>query len=178
MKPKNALPNLVVMGVAGCGKSSVGLALASATGAIFLEGDAFHPAENVARMSAGVPLTDADRAGWLAQLSARLAEGRARGEPMVLACSALKRRYRDLLREGDPALVFVYLAGSRALIAERMARRSGHFMPLSLLDSQFSDLEAPQADERAIPCDIAEAPESLCAQVLAQLPAFASVQPA
>jgi gluconokinase len=92
-------PNIVVMGVAGCGKSSLGIVLSEALGATFIEGDSFHPPENVARMAAGIPLTDGDRAGWLAMLAERLAVGRARGEGMVLACSALKSRYRDKLRE-------------------------------------------------------------------------------
>lgn len=178
MYPPNSPPNLVVMGVAGCGKSHIGKAIASALDATFIEGDAFHPPENVARMSASIPLTDADRAGWLAALAARLAQGRRNGESMVLACSALKQRYRDQLREGDPDLVFVHLHGSRDLIAARMTERSGHFMPVSLLDSQFRDLEAPGADERVIACDIGAPPEPLRDQVLAQLPAFTSAQPA
>ena len=157
------------MGVAGCGKSSIGRALADAIGASYLEGDEFHPAANVARMAAGIPLTDADRAGWLSALSARLAQGCAQGERMVLACSALKRSYRDRLREGDPQLYFVHLSGSRALIAERMSQRHGHYMPLSLLDSQFRDLEPPGPDEQAYTCDIGAAPEVLCRQVLAHL---------
>lgn len=162
-------PNIVVMGVAGCGKSSLGALLASGTGAVFIEGDAFHPPENIARMSAGIPLDDACRAGWLTRLAGRLAQGRQQGERMVLACSALRRSYRDILREADPDLLFVHLAGSRALIAERMAARSGHFMPQSLLESQFATLEAPQGDERVIECDIRLSVEMMCAQVMARL---------
>lgn len=162
-------PNIVIMGVAGCGKSSLGEALAETLGATFIEGDAFHPAENIARMSAGIPLTDADRASWLAVLAGCLAAGRAEGERMVLACSALKRRYRDTLREGDPGLVFVHLSGSRTLIAERMATRSAHFMPHSLIDSQFRDLEALQSDEHAIVCDIQQSLDTLRDSVLEQL---------
>ncbi len=159
-------PNLVVMGVCGCGKSSVGERLAAALGAAFVEGDAFHPPENVARMSAGIALSDADREGWLDALAARLAEGVRSGERLVLSCSALKRRYRDRLRQGDPGLVFVHLRGDRALISERMASRPGHFMPTMLIDSQFRDLEPPQADEAAIECDIRAAPEHLVERVL------------
>jgi gluconokinase len=162
-------PNLVVMGVAGCGKSLIGALLATALGAEPLEGDAFHRAENVARMSAGIALTDADRAGWLADLSERIAQARAQGRHIVLSCSALKRRYRDVLRQGDPALVFVYLHGERALIEARMASRTHHFMPVTLLDSQFRDLEVPQADEDALVVDIANPPEFMVAQVLAAL---------
>jgi gluconokinase len=169
--PKSA-PNLIVMGVAGSGKSSVGKALAEALGATYLEGDAFHSVKNVALMSAGIALNDDNRAGWLAALAERLAHARATHERTVLACSALKRRYRDRLREGDPDIVFVYLAGSRELIAERMSQRQGHYMPVSLIDSQFRDLEPPQADERAIHCDISASLATIREQVLAQLPNF------
>ncbi|ATP29316.1 gluconokinase [Chromobacterium violaceum] len=161
--------NIVVMGVAGCGKSSVGRLLAEAIGARFIEGDSFHPPENIQRMRAGIPLGDDDRAGWLANLAAQLRQGRDSGEPLVLACSALKRRYRDVLRDGDPGLRFVHLYGDKALIAERMRERSGHFMPESLLDSQFRDLEAPGADESAIPCDVSLPPEALLPRILAEL---------
>ena len=112
--------SLVVMGVSGSGKSRVGRLLAAVLGATFLEGDGFHPPENIARMSAGIALTDADRAGWLAAIAARLGEARQRGEAVVVACSALKRRYRDLLRDADPDLVFVYLSGDRELIDRRL----------------------------------------------------------
>ncbi|MGC0150972.1 gluconokinase [Chromobacterium vaccinii] len=161
--------NIVVMGVAGCGKSSVGRLLADALGAAFIEGDAYHPLANIEKMRAGIPLDDAARAGWLANLADQLRRGRAAGAPLVLSCSALKRRYRDLLRGADPELLFVHLAGDRALIASRMRERSGHFMPESLLDSQFRDLEAPTADERAIQLDIAQPPEAMLAQLLAAL---------
>jgi gluconokinase len=154
-------PNIVVMGVAGCGKSSLGAALSETLGATFIEGDAFHPPENIARMAAGTALTDADRASWLARLAERLAQGRARGERMVLACSALKRRYRDKLREGDPELLFVHLHGAREVIAERMAQRRAHFMPGSLIDSQFGDLEALEPDERALQYDVEQPLETI-----------------
>ncbi|WP_085317249.1 gluconokinase [Derxia lacustris] len=167
-------PNLVVMGVAGCGKSSVGAALATALGATWLEGDSFHPPENVARMRAGIALTDADRAGWLAALADRLAAGRARGERMVLGCSALKRAYRDRLRQGDADLVFVHLAGTRTLIAERMLLREGHYMPLSLLDSQFAALEPPDTDEAHITADVRHGPDQLRDEVLGWLAARAA----
>jgi gluconokinase len=120
-------------------------------------------------MSAGIALTDTDRAGWLAALAARLAEGVAQGERMVLACSALKRAYRDRLREGDPQLYFVHLAGSRELIAERMSHRTGHYMPLSLLDSQFRDLEPPGPDETAFTCSIDIPTEEQCVRILDHL---------
>lgn len=161
--------NIVVMGVAGCGKSSIGKLLADALGAGFIEGDSFHPPENIERMRAGIPLDDASRAGWLANLAQQLRQARADGRAIVLACSALKRRYRDVLRGGDPELRFVHLRGEAELIAARMRERSGHFMPESLLHSQFADLEAPGADERAIAADIGAPPEALLRQILATL---------
>lgn len=165
--------NLVVMGVAGCGKSLIAERLAALLGAESLEGDAFHPSENIARMSQGIALTDADREGWLAILADRLTTSREMGRRVVLSCSALKRRYRDRLRQGDPDLVFICLHGERSLIEARMARRTEHFMPVSLLDSQFRDLELPQADERAMLCDIAATPDALVAQISHALAASA-----
>jgi gluconokinase len=162
-------PNLVVMGVAGCGKSLIGHRLAQALGVVSVEGDAFHSKENIARMSAGIALTDADRAQWLAQLSAHLHQARLHGPRIVLSCSALKRRYRDVLRAGDAQVIFVYLRGTRALIDSRMAARSNHFMPLTLLDSQFRDLEEPQDDENALSVDISAPPERIVAEVVAAL---------
>ncbi len=160
----------VVMGVSGCGKSEVGTRLAQALGAAFIEGDRFHPAANVRKMSAGIPLTDADREGWLARLAAELAHGCADGRSVVLACSALKRAYRDTLRASGCAVNFVHLAGERATIAARMDARAGHYMPLSLLDSQLCDLEPLQADERGIVLDVEEAPEVLVERILASAP--------
>ncbi|OHX11492.1 gluconokinase [Chromobacterium sphagni] len=161
--------NIVVMGVAGCGKSSVGRMLAEALHASFIEGDSFHPQGNIARMSAGIPLDDSNRADWLASLAERLRQGRAGKERMVLACSALKKRYRDILRGAAPGLLFVHLHGDKALIAQRMQERSAHFMPTSLLDSQFHDLETPGPDERAIHCDISQPPAALLQQILQAL---------
>ncbi|WP_229487952.1 gluconokinase [Pseudoduganella lutea] len=149
-------PRWVVMGVAGCGKSSVGAALAERLGVRYVEGDRYHSPENVAKMSAGVPLTDGDRLHWLASLQGEIRDAMARGEGIVVACSALKRRYRDLLREGVPGLRFAHLAGTRELIEARMSARVGHYMPLSLLDSQFAALEPLQPDEAGIVLDIAE----------------------
>ncbi|WP_338767974.1 gluconokinase [Massilia sp. METH4] len=153
---KQDAPRWVVMGVAGCGKSSVGAALAERLGVRYVEGDRYHSPENVAKMSAGVPLTDGDRLHWLASLQGEIRDAAQRGEGIVVGCSALKRRYRDLLREGVPNLRFAHLAGSRDLIAERMAARTGHYMPLSLLDSQFATLEPLQPDEAGITLDIRE----------------------
>lgn len=161
-----AHPNVVFMGVCGCGKSTVARRYAAGAGYVVVEADDFHPPANVAKMRSGQPLTDEDRAGWLAALAARISEGRARGETMVLTCSALKRAYRDRLRQADPDLFFVHLAGTRELLARRLGERQGHFMPASLLDSQLAALEAPQAPfERCLTVDIAAAPEVLCATV-------------
>lgn len=156
----------VVMGVSGCGKSEVGQRLATALGVPFLEGDAYHPAANVDKMAAGIPLTDIDRAGWLASLRDEIAAASARGEGLVLACSALKRRYRDLLREADPRLHFVHLDGARTLIAQRMLARTAHFMPTSLLDSQLADLEPLGPDEQGLRLDIVKDPADLAQEIL------------
>jgi gluconokinase len=157
----------VVMGVSGCGKSTVGAALAARLDVRFIEGDAFHPPDNVAKMSAGLPLDDQDRAGWLQALAAEIGRARAQGVGLVLSCSALKRRYRDLLRQADPDLRFAHLQGPRALIAGRMAARSGHYMPPALLDSQLRDLEALQDDEAGLLLDITQAPQALVDHIVA-----------
>ncbi|MBB3219242.1 gluconokinase [Pseudoduganella umbonata] len=158
----------VVMGVCGCGKSTVGAALAERLGAPFIEGDKFHPAENVAKMSAGFPLDDADRAGWLRALADEIGRARDRGEGLVVSCSALKRRYRDLLRQADPELRFAHLQGPRELIADRLGRRTDHYMPPTLLDSQLRDLEALQDDEGGIRLDIALPPDGLVERIIEQ----------
>ena len=140
----------VIMGVSGSGKTTIGRALARRLGWRFQEGDALHPPENIAKMKAGHPLDDQDRAPWLAAIAARIDEWRGRGECGVVTCSALKRRYRDIIIGNRPDVRLVYLEGSRELIGKRMAVRHGHFMPASLLDSQFAALEPPAPDEHAI----------------------------
>lgn len=157
----------VVMGVSGCGKSTVGAQLATALGLEFLEGDSLHPASNVARMAAGVALSDEDREGWLQTLAARLQRAQVDGRGLVLSCSALKRAYRDILRRGAPDACFLHLQGDYPLLAARMAARTGHYMPLSLLASQLSTLEAPGAGENAQSFDLASRPEDIVAAVLA-----------
>ena len=157
-----------MMGVSGSGKTTVGAALARALGVDFVEGDAYHPAENVARMSRGIPLTDDDRAGWLRALAERLRQAREAGTGLVMTCSALKRSYRDVLRAGAPEVRFVLLRGPRELIAERLVSRRGHFMPASLLDSQLATLEEPAPDEDAWVCDVRASPEELVAELLAR----------
>lgn len=158
------------MGVSGCGKSEIGRRLADRLGLAYVEGDDDHPAVNVSKMAAGKPLDDADRQDWLLILQARIRAARERGIGLVLSCSALKRRYRDLLRQGDPALRFVHLAGERALIAARMQARGDHFMPLTLLDSQLRDLEPLAPDENGLRLDIRQPPEQLIENIIQHYP--------
>ncbi len=154
------------MGVAGSGKSVIGAALASALGVEFVEGDRYHSTENVERMSRGIPLTDSDRAQWLRSLALRMREAKQAGTGLVVSCSALKRSYRDVLRAEARDVRFVFLAGERALIAERLAGRTGHFMPPALLDSQLAALETPSPNERAWVCDIRKSPQELVADLV------------
>ncbi|TXF96912.1 gluconokinase [Massilia arenae] len=156
----------IVMGVSGCGKSSIGAKLAFELGVPFIEGDAFHSEANVAKMSAGVPLTDDDRRDWLLNLRDKLA---AREGGAVLSCSSLKRAYRDLLRSGGGDVRFAHLAGPREVLLERVSNRPGHYMPPSLLDSQLSTLEPLQPDEAGITLDIRDSQEQLVAQILASV---------
>lgn len=154
----------IIMGVSGCGKSHIGSRLANALGVEFIEGDTYHSDVNVARMSAGTPLTDEDRRDWLLLLRDMLArrEGGA-----VLSCSSLKRSYRDLLRSAGGDVRFVHLAGERSLLAERVSNRPGHYMPPSLLESQLQTLEPLQPDEAGITLDIRDTPTQLVAQIIA-----------
>jgi len=157
----------VIMGVAGSGKSTIGAELARVLGIEFVEGDDLHPPDNVKRMAAGIPLTDDDRHGWLTAIATRLREAKRAEIGLVVSCSALKRSYRDLLRsKGDTDVRFVYLAGSRTLLAERMANRRGHFMPRSLLESQLAILEEPAPDEQAWVCDIRDTPDTIVADLV------------
>jgi carbohydrate kinase (thermoresistant glucokinase family) len=160
--------HLVVMGVSGCGKTSVGRALAQALGHGFIEGDELHPPANVAKMAAGTPLTDADRAGWLAEIGRRLGQAHAAGTGLVVSCSALKRSYRDGLRAACPGLLFLHLHGSADLLRRRLQARTGHYMPPSLLDSQLATLEPPAADEAALSLDISPPTAQVVAAALAQ----------
>ncbi len=146
--------NIVVMGVSGCGKSTLGAELAQRMGMRYVEGDELHPPENVERMAAGIALTDADRRGWLETIANVLREAREQVQPVVVTCSALKRSYRDALRQGDAHLRLVYLQGDPALLAKRMQARSGHYMPASLLDSQLAALEPPGDDEQPMVVEI------------------------
>ena len=152
---------VLLMGVSGAGKTTVGERLAAALNATFHEGDQFHPPENVTKMARGEPLTDADRGPWLATIAAAIGRADAAGANAVFACSALKRGYRDILRSACPALRVVHLAGSEALIRGRLEGRRGHFMPPTLLPSQFLTLEPPEAGEQPIVIDIAAAPDAI-----------------
>ena len=152
---------VVVMGVSGSGKTTIAERLAAAEGWTLLEGDSFHPPANVAKMASGTPLTDADRWPWLRAIAAEIDAYRARGESAVVACSALRRAYRDVLIGERSDVRLVYLKGSRALIAERLRARKGHFMPPALLDSQFRTLEEPGADENPIAVEIGGTPDEI-----------------
>ncbi len=141
---------LVIMGVSGCGKSTMAEGLHKKLGWVFQEGDALHSAANVAKMSAGIPLDDADRAPWLASCARWIADLHERGEPGILTCSALKRSYRETLSQGFPEVWFVYLEVPEEVIADRLAHRSNHYMPSSLLPTQLRTLEVPGSDEQVI----------------------------
>jgi len=160
---------LVLMGVSGSGKTTVARIIAERLRWPFEEGDALHPPANVAKMAAGHPLTDEDRAPWLAKVADWVDARLDAGESGVITCSALKRKYRELIDRRGERVEFVYLHGSRELIASRLAGRHGHFMPSSLLDSQFATLEEPGADEPAIRVEIGEPPEAIATDIAAAL---------
>jgi carbohydrate kinase (thermoresistant glucokinase family) len=160
---------LVLMGVSGCGKTTVAKLVAEAHGVPYQEGDALHPPENVAKMSEGHPLTDEDRWPWLHAIAAVIDGWRAAGQSGLVTCSALKRAYRDILIGPRQDVRLVFLRGDQALIAGRLAKRRGHYMPSSLLDSQFATLEEPGPDESPLVVDIRATPEELARQVGALL---------
>lgn len=161
-------PLVVVMGVSGSGKSTVGEELAERLGVPFAEADSFHPPANVAKMSVGTPLTDEDRRPWLAAIAAWLGDHAATGG--VVSCSALRRRYRDRLRRDTPEVFFLHLDGTEELIARRMAARKGHFMPRSLLRSQFETLEPLDADEHGAAVSVAGSQPEVLRRARAALP--------
>ena len=159
--------HVVVMGVSGSGKSTIGELLAQKLGGTFIDGDFLHPENNVAKMAAGIPLNDADRKPWLEAVGRRLAQ--AGDESLVIACSALKKSYRDTIRTADPTVRFVLLDGPGEVIAERLGRRGGHFMPPTLLQSQLETLERLDPDESGIVLDISEKPEEMVRKAAALL---------
>jgi gluconokinase len=168
--PANNRPMVVVvMGVSGSGKTTVAKLLAETLGWQFQEGDTLHPPENVEKMSAGIPLTDADRLPWLHKIAETIDGWRAHGQSGVVTCSALKRSYRQIIVGDRPDVRLVYLKGSLDLIRQRMAARHGHFMPSTLLDSQFSTLEEPSPDENPITVDIGGEPKEIAREIAERL---------
>ncbi len=157
---------LVVMGVSGCGKTTIAKLVGASLGWDVIEGDTFHPPANIEKMKHGHPLTDEDRWPWLAAIATAIDAERAAGRSALVACSALKRAYRAILIDGRPDVALVYLQGSRAVIAARLAARRGHFMPPGLLDSQFATLEEPGAEEHPITVSIDQPPEAVAAAIL------------
>ncbi|MCP3817242.1 gluconokinase [Streptomyces sp. A3M-1-3] len=158
---------IVVMGVAGTGKTTIGPLLAQALGVPYAEGDDFHSPANISKMSAGTPLDDEDRGPWLDAIGA-WAHSRA-GRGGVVSSSALKRTYRDRLRAAAPEAVFLHLTGDRELIEQRMAERKGHFMPAALLDSQYAALQPLQDDEAGVAVDVSGTPEAITDRAVAAL---------
>jgi carbohydrate kinase (thermoresistant glucokinase family) len=157
------------MGVAGSGKTTIAKMLAERTGATYVDGDWLHPPSNVEKMRGGTPLTDEDRWPWLRAIGARVNDLNTEGKSVVVACSALKRAYRDVLFENRGGARLVYLKGDRDTVKERLGTRDGHFMPASLLASQFATLEEPAADERPIVVDIARSPAEVVDAIMAAL---------
>lgn len=168
-------PILVIMGVSGSGKSTVAKELAARLGWAFEEGDTLHPEANVAKMHAGIPLTDADRQPWLEAVAAWIDGQRANGQPGIITCSALKRSYRRIVIGDRPEARLVYLRGGRDLIAERLSGRSGHFMPASLLQSQIDTLEEPRSEEDPLTVDVGASPGEIADQIIRQLRFTAAV---
>lgn len=160
---------VIVMGVTGSGKTTVGRALANRLGWAFDDADRLHPPRNVAKMRAGIPLDDEDRAPWLDAVAARIDSWRAAGESGIVACSALKRRYRTVIVGNRPEVRLVFLCGSRELLAARLAGRTGHFMPPALLDSQIATLEPPAPEEDAIAVSVAAPVEDIVGRIVAAL---------
>jgi gluconokinase len=168
MTPRLIMPPLVLvlMGVSGSGKTTVGALLAGRLGAAFADADDFHSPANIAKMHAGIPLDDADRQPWLAAIAARIESWRAAHRPGLVTCSALKRTYRDIIKGGHEDVRLVYLKGEKSLIARRLAARHGHFMPAALLDSQFAALEEPAPDEGVLTITIDKPPAVLVEEIL------------
>jgi len=163
------IPPLIVMGVSGSGKSTIGQALADHFGIEFIDGDDLHPRANKEKMAAGQALNDEDRAPWLEIIADRIGAELADGKPIVVACSALKKKYRSVLNSYAPSTVFVHLVGGRDLVAERQSHRHHEYMPTSLLDSQFQTLEPLVDGERGIAVDIGQTPEAIVDEIAARI---------
>jgi gluconokinase len=159
--------HVVVMGVSGCGKTTVGEGVAEVVGWRFAEGDAYHPRSNIDKMASGEALTDEDRQPWLERLASWIGEQEAAGRSSVLSCSALRRSYRDVLRSGAPDVRFVHLHGDRSILEERLSTRAGHFFPARLLDTQLATLEELAPDEAGVVVDLDLTPEEQIAQAVA-----------
>jgi gluconokinase len=168
---------LVLMGVSGCGKSTTGALLAGRLGWPFRDADSFHPPENIEKMSRGTPLTDDDRAPWLAAIAAWIDERLGAGKPGIGSCSALKRAYRDAILGGREGVRLVYLKGDKALIAKRMAARLDHFMPPALLDSQFATLQEPGPDEQPLVVPVSPQPGEVVEFILQELELAPAISP-
>lgn len=161
---------IIVMGVTGCGKSSLGREIARSLDAPFLEGDEFHPKANIAKMSAGIPLTDEDRAGWLDLLAQEIGQRAQTGSSVVMSCSALKKKYRTQLNDASGQdILYVFMDGPKEVIASRLARRKGHYMPPSLLDSQLEALDPPGDDEHVIRVDLRKTIAEMLSNVMDDL---------
>lgn len=167
--PHHPVTVVFVMGVSGSGKSTIGSRLAARLGWPYADADDFHPPANIAKMRAGTPLTDEDRRPWLAAMADWLSRQLAAGRCAATSGSALKRRHRDFLRAGRPSVRFVYLRGDRRLIAERLAARTGHFFPASLLDTQFRELEPPAPDEGVLAVSVDKDPEEITTEIIQRL---------
>jgi gluconokinase len=162
-------PIVIVMGVAGSGKTIVGALLSGKLGWTYAEADTFHPAANVAKMAAGHPLDDADRLPWLEAIGTWIDERHAADEPGIVSCSGLKRSYRDLLRDGRPEVRVVFLDGSREVIHQRLVARHGHYMKPEMLDSQFADLEPPTSDEHVLSISVENTPADIVDTIIREL---------